>query len=243
MRSPFARLVLVAAVAAATAQTNPPASGDTSQDARSVAAVGVPSNATASGPFRSADAVRIYVYPDTGSFLNGTYAIDNKGCIMLPFDGATPISGMSEKQLTDYLINRYVKYLLYPQVHVRRLVRLAFLGGFQRPGMYYVDPTHSLWEAVNLAGVPQREDGLRLLRWQRGDRVIGKDLVGPLEQGLSLDTMGIRSGDRICVTARPKRQANEIFQTNVFPWIGLSVSLLTTGITAYQFKLLIDSRQ
>lgn len=189
--------------------------------------------------FRPGDAVRLFVYPDTMSFLNGIYVIDDNGSIRLPFDGSVAISDMNEKQLTDYLTQRYVKYLLYPQVHVRHLVRLSVIGGFQSPGMYYVDPALSTWEAVRLAGVPLREDGFKLIRLVRGKKVINAHIASGLKQGLSLREMGIESGDVLSVTNRPKRGFGEIFQTNVFPWISVSATLLGVAITAYQFNELL----
>ncbi len=183
--------------------------------------------------FASGDAVRISVMADSTAFLDGLYHIDDSGDIFLPIVGRTRVVDQTVDELTAYLDSVFLKYLRYPDVRVQRMVRLSFLGGFHEPGLYYVDPRLSLWDALAQAGGPMRQDGLAKLRWQRGDYVVDKDLVPELRSGHSLVELGVESGDLIWVTDNPKRNGWEVFRDDIMPLLSLTISVLTAGLALY----------
>ncbi|MDG5815211.1 polysaccharide biosynthesis/export family protein [Chitinispirillales bacterium ANBcel5] len=147
--------------------------------------------------FIKGDAVRISVFPETEHFLNGIYPIDSNGEIILPLIGRYNISSMSNTQLSSFLQSTYQQYLRFPEVQVTPLMRISMLGGFDQPGMYYIEPQRSLWDLVHLTGGPNFEDGLKRMRWERGRELVSKDLIPILESGMSLKDAGFRTGDQV----------------------------------------------
>jgi protein involved in polysaccharide export with SLBB domain len=184
-------------------------------------------------PFKKGDAFRLIVSPDTVHFLTGIYQIDDNGEALLPIVGKVKVDTWSEKKLTSYLDSLYLQYLRYPDLRVQPLIRVAILGGFSRPGMYYLSPTASVWDALAQAGGPIREDGLKKIHWERGKVVLKDNLLPDIETGVSLYKAGIRSGDQLWVTHEPKRDGWEIFQTNVLPILTVSISTAATVATLY----------
>ncbi len=183
--------------------------------------------------FQPGNAVRISVLTDTTAFLNRTYYVDEFGEVFLPIVGKTKLASQTPDELRNYLDSVYAKHLRYPSVKVVPLMRISFLGGFNRPGMYYVDPSTSFWHALSQAGGPQREDGLRKLRWMRGHEIVSRDMVSQITAGQTLNEIGMQSGDLIRVTTQPKRSGWQIFRNDVLPVLSLTLSAAATSITLY----------
>ena len=147
--------------------------------------------------FTAGDGLRIVVYPDSASFLNNIYPIDSDGNIFLPVAGKVKVTSMTVEQLIMFLQKNFQQYLRYPEIQVRPLIRVSMLGGFFRPGLYYVEPDRSIWDLVYLAGGTQNEDGLKELRWERDRRVVAGNLIPYIESGDAISAIGFRSGDQI----------------------------------------------
>jgi|SRR5271157_1272136 protein involved in polysaccharide export with SLBB domain len=184
-------------------------------------------------PFKKGDAFRLIVSPDTAHFLNGIFQIDDDGIALFPIIGKVRVDNLSEKKLTAFLDSQYLSYLRYPNVRVQPLIRVAMLGGFFRPGMYYLSPTSSLWDALAQAGGPVREDGLKKIHWERSNVVLKENLLPDIEAGVSLSKIGITSGDQLWVTHVVKRDGWEIFQTEVIPVLSISVTAMSAAATLY----------
>jgi protein involved in polysaccharide export with SLBB domain len=182
-------------------------------------------------PFRPGDAIRITVPTDTSQFLQGVYRIDDSGRVFLPVIGSVVVTRTSAEDLKRYLDSAFVRYLPYPSVKVEPQIRVGFLGGFYRPGLYYLSPDAALWDALGDAGGPMRQDGFEEMRWERSGDIIKDGLTEPLERGVSLRALGVRSGDQITVTDRPLRTAWEVFRTDVLPVLALAVSTAATSLS------------
>jgi protein involved in polysaccharide export with SLBB domain len=179
---------------------------------------------------RAGDAVRISVLADSAGILDGTYVVDGRGDVFLPIVGRMPVASRSPQELRRFLDSSFVKYLRYPSVRVQRMVRVSFLGGFHRPGLYYVDPDLSFWDALAQAGGTEREDGLTKLYWVRDDRVVKRDMIPDLASGRTLREIGFESGDEVRVTTKPKRGGWEVFRTDVLPVLALGVGTAATTL-------------
>jgi protein involved in polysaccharide export with SLBB domain len=184
-------------------------------------------------PFKRGDAFRIIVSPDTVHFLVGIYQIDDNGEALLPIVGKVKVDTWSEKKLTAYLDSLYLPYLRFPDINVQPLMRVAMLGGFSKPGLYYLSPTSSLWDALAQAGGTIREDGLKKIKWERGNALVKENLLFDIEAGTSLSGIGIRSGDQLCVTHEPKREGWEIFRTDILPMLTISITAASAFATMY----------
>ena len=183
--------------------------------------------------FQAGDALRISAYPDSGGFPNGIYTIDGDGYADLPLIGLTSVSNLTPRQVELFLAEKYVTYLPRLNIAVRPLFRISLLGGFTKPGLYWIDPRESLWNAVERAGGTLRDDGISKIRWERDTRIVSKNITSYYQSGQSLYAIGFKSGDRLLITAKPKQQAWETFITEVLPVLGILATTVTAAATAY----------
>ncbi|MEJ2637907.1 MAG: polysaccharide biosynthesis/export family protein [Calditrichia bacterium] len=179
--------------------------------------------------FHAGDAVQISVFPDTTSFLNGTFPIDGAGDVTLPMRGKVKITNMNDKEFVQYLNENYSQYLRAPNLQVRPLIRASLIGGFSTPGSYYIDRNATLWQLVRLGGGIVLENGLKRMRWERNNRSLQKNLVPLFESDKSLQEIGFRSGDQIWVPA----ERNRTFIDRV----SQIVPFITVGLSVYTFYL------
>lgn len=184
-----------------------------------------------SSVFMPNEAVSIQVIHDSTSIFNGIYKIDERGYVNIPVIGNLSISHLSISQLIDTIKIRCIDYLPYPNIRVTPLMRLSLLGGFYKPGLYWIDSRNSLWDAIQLAEGFQREDGLKLLRWERDGKVISNNLTRVFQSGASLRSIGFKSGDQLCITSQPKTEFS--FREHLVPFFTLFLSTLSTGLTIY----------
>ncbi len=194
---------------------------------------GIPESLSSSvqeGFIKPGEAIRIYAFPDTGSFINGFYPVDGEGKIYLPIIGKMTVLGMSEKSFLDTLKTQYISYLRYPNLQVRHSIRISLLGGFQRPGLYYIDPDYSLWDAVYLAGGTTREDGLKRMQWERDRLPVTGDIIPYYQSGQSLRSIGFKSGDQLWTPVEPKRRwwdvaVRDVLLSQIFPIVTTTASI------------------
>jgi polysaccharide export outer membrane protein len=179
--------------------------------------------------FIAGDAVEISVYPDTSSFLHGIFPIDGEGFIYLPIKGKVKITEMSTSEFSEYLTANFKQYIRTPDVLVRPLIRVSMLGGFNSPGMFYVQENLTLWQLVQRAGGAIHEEGLRDMRWERDKDIMDVDLISYLESGNSIKNMGLRTGDQIW-TPVPD-------QPGLLERVGVILPYITVGISAYTLYL------
>lgn len=154
---------------------------------------------------RPGDQLRITVWPDEE--LGGTYAIEDTGLVYLPVLGAVPVAGSTLEEVRTDLRERYQVELKSPIVTVTPVFRISVWGAVNRPGLYVVDPTHTLFDILIMAGGftgNADQDDVRILRDGRPIAVDAKSALRAGEQGdLALE---LRSGDRIIVPNKPWTQ-------------------------------------
>lgn len=185
-------------------------------------------------PFIPGDAIKVSVFPDTAMFPSGTYLIDGEGYVDFPIIGYIKITSMSIHDLTELLKKTYMPFIRFPYVVVRPLMRISLFGGFARPGLYYVDPHATLWDAVRLGGTTVRRDGLKRMVWERDHSIIQKDIVPHFQSQQSLYQIGFRSGDQLSVTGRSEMTNWESFRTNVLPVFSVVMSVTMSAASIYQ---------
>jgi protein involved in polysaccharide export with SLBB domain len=173
------------------------------------------------------DVIRIKAFPDTGSFLSGNYVIMDSGFVILPILGLMQVTKWSITGLTTHLTSGYAKYLAYPTIQIEPLIRLSMLGGFLRPGMHLVNPLYSFANALGTAGGTVRDDGLKLLRWERGGKILATNMTAESENPASLWSLGFKSGDQLCVTLRTERDGLQVAEFLASTIIGTATLLLT----------------
>jgi polysaccharide export outer membrane protein len=193
-----AALLLFAAVVPAVAQATPAAA---------------PPPAAAEAPLEPGDALKLTFWREP--VLSGTYPVDEAGGVALPYLGLRTVTATPTAELRRRLLQEYEGILANQGVHVEVLRRVRVLGAVRSPGLYRVDPTMSLADALALAGgvTPDgRLDAVRLVRDGREQRL-------DLERAVPAAEM-LRSGDQIVVPERSWMARNSA------PLIGASISAL-----------------
>ena len=197
--------------------------------------VAPPASAGSARPqhFVPGDALEIVTYPDTAAFPSGFYPIDGEGVVEFPIIGPIKVTGMSPETLSKMLAEKYVEFMRYPHMTIRPMIRVALNGGFYRPGLYWVDPSATLWEAIQIAGGPQRMDGFQKLKWERSDTIVTKKVTPIIEEGKSLYQIGFKTGDQLTVLQQPHRTGWEVFRGDVIPLVTSTVSIIISALTLY----------
>ena len=178
---------------------------------------GQESNQPAELTFIPGDAILLSTYPDTTSFLNGIYSIDDQGYVEFPIGDRINIKAMSEENFLKYLRDNYQNYLRSPNLFVKPMIRVTVVGGFVTPGLYYVDNKMSFWDLIRMAGGPNHEGAIKDIHWERNGEKMIDDLTPYLERGTSLKTMGVKSGDLVWTPSPDVETGLRFVITNILP--------------------------
>jgi protein involved in polysaccharide export with SLBB domain len=190
-------------------------------------------------PFKPGDALLVNTFPDTTSFLHRSFAIDDQGFIEFPIVGKVKVSQMKEEDLRAFIKDKFKAYLRTPNVSVKPMVRVTMLGGFIKPGLYYVDIHSSLWEVVRIAGGTVHEDGIYNIKWTRGKKDT-KDVTEYFENGISLRQMGFHSGDQFYTPVERREGFMQQVQ-EILPFVTLGLAVTTLYISYQRDLILIQN--
>lgn len=136
--------------------------------------------------------------------LSGRFQVDDRGIVTLPLLGERRVEAMAGPALRDELLADFRKYLQNPSIEVTVLRRVNILGAVNEPGLYPVDATISLLEAIGLAGGISPSGDPSDIRLARDGQVIEESL----DRNALIGDFDIRSGDRIVVGEQSWLQRN-----------------------------------
>jgi len=158
------------------------------------------------------DAVRVEVWREPD--LTGEYTVDQNGVVVFPLIGERRVTGISGDSLERRLAKDYREYLESPSVNVTVLRRISILGQVHQPGLYPVDLTMNVTDALALAG------GLSPLADRKKIQLVrnGQVVTDRLGAGTALASTVIRSGDQIVVEQRS--------------WLSRNVGVVTAALGA-----------
>ncbi len=188
--------------------------------------------------FRPGDALEIITSPDSGKSLHGTFFVDNEGCVDLPLIGMTKVIHRTPMEVEQYLTTQYLAFLPRQNIMVRLMFRAGLLGGFIKPGVYWVDPRGSLWDVIQQAGEPFGKTASARCIGSHLDegKILTRDILPYLQSDQSLLSIGFKSGDQLTVTAMPKQRAWDFFVNNIFPVLSITLTLLLS-YEAYHYYI------
>lgn len=99
---------------------------------------------------RPGDVVRIRVWHEPD--LSGDFIVDEYGKVSVPLLGARMVLGVASDALQKQLETDYASSVKEPSVQVTFLRRIAVQGAARVPGLYPMDATMTVGDAVALAG-------------------------------------------------------------------------------------------
>jgi polysaccharide biosynthesis/export protein len=168
---------------------------------------------------RPGDAVRIRIWRELD--LSGEFIVDPDGVVTLPKIGPQQVMGVPPAELRQRLVAEFERYLRNPSIEVTFLRRINILGSVRMPGLYPVDPTMTVYDALALAGGTTPDARQNRIQLVRGDEVMTTDI----RSGTRIDELPIHSGDHLYVPERSWLSRN--FPVVVTGSIGV-ISLLIT---------------
>lgn len=213
VRTALAPLFLVLAACGGGTMGVPP-------EATGSAPEGAASPPTSAGPvdasLRPGDAIRLQIWREPE--LSGDWVVNESGSVVLPKIGMVRAVDYPPGELEAHILEEYDRYLRNPSIEVILLRRINILGAVRAPGLYPVDPTMSLRDALALAGgvlTNGRQDRVDVVR---GETRLSTNVTAQTR----VADLGIRSGDQIYVPERTWFSRNA----------GLIATVTSTIITA-----------
>lgn len=147
-------------------------------------------------PILPGDVVRVKIWQEPD--LSGDFPVDEAGQVVLPKLGARTVAGLRPDSAKAAITRDYLGYLNHTSVEVTLLRRIQVTGAVKNPGLYPVDQTMTIADALALAGgVTQngRQDNVELLRY-------GQKVPGRLAGRTRIADSPLRSGDQLYVPER-----------------------------------------
>lgn len=167
--------------------------------------------------------VQIWREPD----LSGTFDINSRGVAVLPLLGERTVTGMEPDSLRDALVSDYRHYLQNPSIDVRLLRRVNILGMVRSPGLYPVDATISLADALAVAGGIAPTGNPKDIRLIREGEIVRRDL----DQTTGIAALEVRSGDQIVVGQKSwfSRNTGALLGAFVAATAVIAAAVITSG--------------
>ncbi|HXE56483.1 MAG TPA: polysaccharide biosynthesis/export family protein [Gemmatimonadales bacterium] len=159
--------------------------------------------------------LRIWREPD----LSGEFPVDPTGIVVLPKIGPFDVSSVHPDSLRPRLVQAYQVYLNNPSIEVTLLRRITVLGAVRNPGLYPVDGTMTIADALALAGGAAPDGRRDRVEIRRADRRIVADLSVETRVGDS----PLRSGDQLYVPQKSWLSRN--------PWVFTGALGTLTAVT------------
>ena len=145
---------------------------------------------------RPGDIVRLKIWREPD--LSGDFRVDEQNVAYFPKIGALTVGLLLPDSLQRLLISSYSKFLSSPAVEVTFLRRINVLGAVRTPGLYHVDATMTVADALAMAGGVTSEGNPNKIRLSRGQPRMSTQLD---LQTLLIDTP-LQSGDQLRVPLR-----------------------------------------
>ena len=177
----FARLIVLSAAAAALAT-------------RGTAQTPLRPSVT-STTLRPGDALRLRIWREPE--LSGDFMVDEHGDVTLPRLGRRSVRDVPIDSVRARVVRDYDEILKDVTIEVTPLYRVRITGAVRNPGLFTVDPTMTVADAVGLAGgvSPQGRSG-RVLLMRDGQ------LFSSLAPGARLVELALRPADELQVPER-----------------------------------------
>jgi polysaccharide export outer membrane protein len=185
----------------------------------------VPAAVASAGSLLPGDIIRLRIWREPD--LSGEYPVDAHGVVVFPKIGAQRVTGESQDELRERLVDLYQRYLRNPSIEVVFLRRINVLGSVRSPGLIPVDPTMAVADALALAGgvTPDgRQDRIQLIRG-------GEVRTARISQRTRIADLPLHSGDQLYVPEKSWFSRNGIANTLISAGLGLVSVLITIELT------------
>jgi polysaccharide export outer membrane protein len=191
-------------------------------DLRSQAPAPPPGGEGADAPILPGDVVRLRVWREPD--LSSDFPVNQFGTVVLPKLGEYDVRGETHRSFRERVIRDLRKTIENPSIEVVVLKRVRVLGEVMQAGVFHLDPTETVADALARAQgtSPNAQRGVVLLRRN------GEVVFANLRVETSITDSRIRSGDELFVPERSwlARNATAVLGSSA-AFLGVVVALMT----------------
>ena len=178
---------------------------------------------TAAGdPLRAGDVLRLRIFQEPE--MSGDFPLDERGAVTLPRLGTIPVGSWPADSIRPRLTRAFAEYLRDPVVEVTVLRRISVTGSVLKPGLYPVDPSMSVSDALALAGGASPDGRRDQVELRRG----GTRSLASLDKASIIADLKLRSGDQLFVPQRSWLSRNTWLVSTL---IGATATVTTIVLT------------
>jgi polysaccharide export outer membrane protein len=145
---------------------------------------------------RPGDRIKVVVWREPD--LSGEFMVDPSWHVVLPRVGKWDVRNETESSLEDKVTAALREELRNPSVDLQVLRRIRILGSVDRPGLYPVDNTMTVSDALAQAGGASMQGKKDVVELVRG----GERFTIKLQDDHKLSELPLRSGDVLYVPER-----------------------------------------
>ena len=150
-----------------------------------------------SASLRPGDSLRVRVWREPD--LSGVFMVDEHGDVTFPRVGRRSVVNVPIDSIRARVQREYAEFVRDASVEITPLYRVRVNGAVRNPGLFTVDPTMSVGDAIGLAGGVSPEG-----RSGRVDLVRdGRRVATSISPSSRLVELALRSGDELYVPERP----------------------------------------
>src|SRR5262249_1011374 len=139
------------------------------------------------------DVVRLKIWREPD--LSGDVQVGADGQAVFPKLGPLAVTALSPASLRSVLLSSYSEYLRHPSIGVTLRRRVNIQGAVRNPGLYPVDPTMTVTDAIALAGGATSDGRVDKAELRRN----GQRYTVELTAQTRLADTPVRSGDELFV--------------------------------------------
>lgn len=167
----------------------------------------------------------VYNHPDLSSPANSTvnpYIVRPDGHLSMPLIGDVDVNGKTVSQVTQEITERLSEYIVNPMVTINIIklgtTRVYVLGDVKRQGMYELEKSHNLLDALGKAeGFTETSAKKKVFVIRRGEQepFMKVNINSLLTKGDTSKNVTLREGDCVYLTSNGKI----IFQKDILPFL------------------------
>jgi polysaccharide biosynthesis/export protein len=165
------------------------------------------------------DILRVKFWPEQQ--YSGDYQVETSGIVAMPLLGEMHVAGETVSQVRSQVRDKYRSLTTNGVAIVSLQFRVSVIGQVMRPGLYPMDATQTVFDALSEAGGPTTSADLSQIHLLRGDHLIVLDAAQELQTGAPMLSVVLQSGDRIVVPEK---------RVTWFTWTNALTALQTIGL-------------
>ncbi|MEO5799880.1 MAG: polysaccharide biosynthesis/export family protein [Gemmatimonadales bacterium] len=173
-------------------------------------------------PLRPGDVLRLRIFQEPE--MSGEFPLDERGSVTLPRLGTIAVSSWPADSIRPRLTRAFGEFLRDPVVEVTVLRRISVTGSVLKPGLYPVDPSMTVSDALALAGGASPDGRRDRVELRRGTT----RSLASLDRASIIADLRLRSGDQLFVPQRSWLSRNTWLVSTL---IGATATVTTIVLT------------